>query len=52
VGKYYTHTHTKKNHVDFKHVCLQIGFWEKKRENLQDIILVQMYEIVKIEMHF
>jgi len=28
-------------------------FYEKKRKkNLQDIILVQMYEIVKIQMHF
>jgi len=24
----------------------------KEKENLQDIILVQMYEIVKIQMHF
>jgi hypothetical protein len=24
----------------------------KKRENFQDIIVVQMYEIVKIKMHF
>jgi hypothetical protein len=25
---------------------------EKKKKNLQDIIVVQMYEIVKIRMHF
>jgi hypothetical protein len=28
-------------------------FYEnKEKENLQDIIVVQMYEIVKIQMHF
>jgi hypothetical protein len=28
-------------------------FYEtKEKENLQDIILVQMYEIVNIQMHF
>jgi hypothetical protein len=26
--------------------------YEKKNKNLQDIIVVQMYEIVKIQMHF
>jgi hypothetical protein len=25
---------------------------KKKKKNLQDILLVQMYEIVKIQMHF
>jgi len=29
------------------------SFYEnKEKENLQDIIIVQMYEIVKIQMHF
>jgi hypothetical protein len=29
------------------------SFYERiKNKNLQDIILVQMYEIVKIQMHF
>jgi len=40
------------NHVDFKYVCLQIVLWKQRKENLQDIILVQMYETVKIQMHF
>jgi len=29
----------------------RIYIW-KEKENLQDIIVVQMYEIVKIQMHF
>jgi hypothetical protein len=41
----------QKSHVDFKYVTyLQIVLWTKK--NLQDIIVVQMYEIVKIQTHF
>jgi len=35
------------NYVDFKYVYLQIILWKKI---LQDIIVVQMYEIVN--MHF
>jgi ABC-type uncharacterized transport system ATPase subunit len=42
--------YNKKNHVDFKYVYFQIFLWKKK--NLQDIIVVQMYEIMKIQMHF
>jgi len=43
--------YTKKSHVDFKYVTyLQIVLWTKT--NLQDIIVVQMYEIVKIQTHF
>jgi hypothetical protein len=51
VGKH-THTHIyRKNHVDFKYVYLQIVLLKKKKKNLQDIIVVQMYEIMKIQMH-
>jgi hypothetical protein len=47
-----THTHIyRKNHVDFKYVYLQIVLLKKKKKNLQDIIVVQMYEIMKIQMH-
>jgi hypothetical protein len=28
------------------------SFYEKIKNNLQDIIIVQMYEIMKIQMHF
>jgi len=42
----------KKNHVDFKYVYLQIILWKKEKENLQDMIVVQMYEIMKIQFHF
>jgi len=28
------------------------SFYEKNKINLQDIIIVQIYEIVKIQMHF
>jgi hypothetical protein len=31
---------------------LQIALWKKEKENLQDINVVQMYEIMKIQMHF
>jgi hypothetical protein len=41
----------QKNHVDFKFFYLQIFLW-KNKNNLQDIIIAQMYEIVKIQMHF
>jgi len=30
----------------------QIILWKKEKENLQHIIVVQMYEIMKIQMHF
>ncbi len=47
-----TRTHTyPANHVDLKYVYLQIILWKKKK-NLQDIIIGQMCEIVKIQMHF
>jgi hypothetical protein len=29
---------------------LQIVSWKKEKENLQDIIVVQMYEIMNIQM--
>ncbi len=39
------------DHVDFKYVLLFTNrFMEKK--NLQDVIVVQMYEIANIQMHF
>jgi len=55
MGNKHTHTHTHththpKNHVDFKYFYLL--FFYGKKINLQDIIVVQMYEIVKIQMHF
>jgi hypothetical protein len=42
----------KKNHVDFKYVYLQKIYEKERKRNLQDIIIVQLYEIVKIQMHF
>jgi hypothetical protein len=49
----HTHTHTpQKNHVDFKYVYLQKTLWKKRKKNLGDIIVVQMYEIMKIQMNF
>jgi hypothetical protein len=30
----------------------KLFYIKKEQENLQDIIVVQMYEIVKIQMHF
>jgi hypothetical protein len=39
-----------KKHVDLKYVYLKIILWKTK--SLQDIIIVQMYEMVKIQMHF
>ncbi len=38
----------QKHYVDFKYVYLQKKLWKKI---LQDIIIVQMYEIMKIQMH-
>jgi hypothetical protein len=53
--KIITYIHTY--HVDLKYVYKHIllftnHFMKNKIKNLQDIIVVQMYEIVKIQMHF
>jgi len=47
--KYINIYHTKRNHVDFKYVHLQI-LWKKKM--FSRYIDVQLNEIMKIQMHF
>jgi hypothetical protein len=48
----YIHTYIYVYHVDLKYVYKNIllftNFFMKKNNNLQDIIIVQMYEIMKI----
>ncbi len=41
----------KEFHVDL-YMFIDKLFYEKEKEILQDIIVVQMYEIVKYQMHF
>jgi len=46
------YTHTPKKIMSILNMFIYKKIYEKKKKKLQDIILVQMYEIVKIQMHF